>query len=69
MAAPSELLERLDVCGRQKFLCVATTSTTNKLNQTLVEITTALETALTVSDAQTNDGFNFAPLTPLVRCR
>jgi cytosine/adenosine deaminase-related metal-dependent hydrolase len=61
--------ERVDICGTQKFLCVATTDTTNKLNQTYAEIKAALEKALTDADAQTpGDGWSFAPLTPLVRC-
>jgi hypothetical protein len=50
-------------------LCVATTSSANKLDQTLATIQTNLETALTTADSlTTGDGFNFAPLTPLVKC-
>jgi len=61
--------EHVDICGAQKFLCVATTDTSNKLNQTYAEIKAALEKALSDADAQTpGDGWNFAPLTPLVRC-
>jgi 5-methylthioadenosine/S-adenosylhomocysteine deaminase len=62
--------EALDICGRQKFLCLATSSTSDKLDQTFADIKAALDQALIVADAQTpSDGWNFAPLTPLVRCR
>ena len=65
----SPACETLDVCGVPKFLCVATADTTNKLNQTYAEIKAALEKALTDADAQTPaDGYDFAPLTPLVKC-
>jgi cytosine/adenosine deaminase-related metal-dependent hydrolase len=61
--------EALDVCGVPKSLCIATADTSNKLNQTYVEIKAALDAALTAADAQTpTDGYNFAPLTPLVKC-
>ncbi|MCU1279119.1 MAG: S-adenosylhomocysteine deaminase [bacterium] len=61
--------EMLDVCGAPKFLCIATTAATDKLNQSYADIKAALEKALTAADAQTPaDGFNFAPLPPLVRC-
>jgi cytosine/adenosine deaminase-related metal-dependent hydrolase len=66
-AAPG--CEQLDVCGTPKFVCVATAATTDKLDQTYVEISTAIGTALTAADAQTgSDGFNFAPIAPLVSC-
>lgn len=61
--------ETLDVCGTPKFLCIATSDTANKLNQTYADIKSALDKALTDADAQTpGDGYNFAPLTPLVKC-
>ena len=61
--------EALDVCGSSKFLCLAQTTTTSKLNQTWADIKSALEQALTDADAQTpNDGWNFAPLPPLYKC-
>jgi hypothetical protein len=67
-AAPG--CETIDICTKQKFLCVATTDTTNKLNQTYAEIKKALEDALVVSDMTTMaDGFNFAPIAPLVKCK
>jgi cytosine/adenosine deaminase-related metal-dependent hydrolase len=66
-AAPG--CEALDVCGTQKFLCAAETATTDKLNQTYVEISTAIGTALEAADAQTpDDGYNFAPIAPLTTC-
>jgi len=61
--------ETLDVCGVQKSLCIATSDPANKLDQTYADIKAALETALSAADAQTpTDGYNFAPLTPLVGC-
>lgn len=71
MAAPAMPgCETIDICGKQKFLCVATTDATNKLNQTYADIKKALEDALVVSDMATMaDGFNFAPLAPLVKCK
>jgi cytosine/adenosine deaminase-related metal-dependent hydrolase len=61
--------ETIEICGTSKFLCVATSSTANKLDQTYAQITSALGDALTLSDSLTpDDGFAFAPLTPLVTC-
>jgi len=62
--------ESIDICGTSKFLCVATTDTTNKMNQTYADITAAITKGLADADAATpGDGFNFSPLTPLVTCR
>ena len=67
-AAPG--CETFDACTKQKFLCVATTDTTNKLDQTYATIKAALEKGLTDADGVTmGDGFNFAPLPPLVKCK
>ncbi len=61
--------EDFDVCSAPKFLCVAEDSTANKLNQTYAQIKAALEAALVDVDTITAaDGWNFAPLTPLVKC-
>ncbi|MEO6952553.1 MAG: amidohydrolase family protein [Polyangia bacterium] len=61
--------EMLDVCGTPKFLCAATLETTMKLNQTSADIEGALQQAMLDADAQTpTDGWNFAPLPPLVKC-
>ncbi|MGZ3441217.1 MAG: amidohydrolase family protein, partial [Polyangia bacterium] len=61
--------ETLDVCGSSKFLCIASTVATDKLNQTYADIKAALEKGLVDADAQTpGDGWSFAPLTPLVKC-
>jgi cytosine/adenosine deaminase-related metal-dependent hydrolase len=70
-AGPSQPgCETIDICGSQKFLCVATTDTGDKLGQTYAQIKAALEQGLIDADAQTpSDGFNFAPLTPLVKCQ
>ena len=61
--------ESFSACGVSKFLCVATTDPTNKLNQTYAQIQSALEQGLEVADQQTTaDGWSFAPLTPIVKC-
>lgn len=61
--------EALSVCGRGKFACVAENSSADKLGQTLADIETVLQKALVDVDAATpEDGWNFAPLTPLVKC-
>lgn len=61
--------EKLALCGRSKFACVAENSSADKLGQTLSDIQTVLEKALVEVDAATpQDGWNFAPLTPLVKC-
>ena len=60
--------ETLDICGAPKFLCAATSDPANKLGQTSAQIEAALGQALTDADALTPDGFNFSPLTPLVKC-
>jgi len=62
--------DTFDACGTSKFLCVARPgATTDKLDQTYTQIHDALEQGLEVADQQTtSDGFNFAPLAPLVKC-
>jgi 5-methylthioadenosine/S-adenosylhomocysteine deaminase len=62
--------ETLDVCTSSKFVCVAapSSSATDKFGQTLAAIRTQLEAALTAYDDQDLSEWNFAPLTPLVRC-
>ena len=69
-AAPAQPgCETVDICGMPKFLCVATTSTSDKLDQTYATIRAKLDQAMTDVDAATpQDGWNFAPLTPLVKC-
>jgi 5-methylthioadenosine/S-adenosylhomocysteine deaminase len=47
-AAPG--CETLDMCGRQKFICVAEATASDKLDQTYAQIKGALETALTDLD-------------------
>ncbi|MGE5187364.1 MAG: amidohydrolase family protein [Acidobacteriota bacterium] len=61
--------EPIDICGAQKFVCVATPATTDKLDQTYAQIVAALAQGLSDGDAQTpGDGYSFSPLTPLVKC-
>ena len=61
--------EAIDVCGASKFLCVATTASIDKLDQTYAQIKAALVQGLADADAATpGDGYDFSPLTPLVTC-
>jgi 5-methylthioadenosine/S-adenosylhomocysteine deaminase len=62
--------DTLSVCGVSKFLCAAETTTTNQLNETWPQITTALESALSTYDAmvQPSGIAPFSPLAPLVKC-
>lgn len=63
--------ETFDACGTSKFLCVARAggTTTDKFGETYAQIQTALEQGLEAADQQTlGDGWNFAPLTPVVKC-
>lgn len=68
-AAPPTTCELLDVCSAPKFVCVAENTTADKLGQTMAEIEARLEAALVDVDAVTaGDGYDFAPLAPLVKC-
>ncbi|MDB4957107.1 MAG: S-adenosylhomocysteine deaminase [Myxococcales bacterium] len=68
-APPIPGCETIDICGVSKFLCVATAATTDKLDETYADIQTKLGQALTDADAATpTDGWNFAPLAPIVKC-
>jgi hypothetical protein len=61
--------ETFDACGATKFLCVATSNTASKLDQTYAQIQSVLSAALVDLDNQTpTDGYAFAPLTPIVKC-
>ena len=70
-AAPSTPgCEELSLCGATKFLCVAESSTQNKLNQTYAEIVDVLRSNLTTYDGMVSS-LGVAPLTPLaplMRC-
>ncbi|NUP13413.1 MAG: amidohydrolase family protein [Polyangiaceae bacterium] len=62
--------ETLDVCGTSRFVCVAKSSmsATDKFAQTFAEIEQTLADALAAYDALDASQWNFAPLTPVVRC-
>lgn len=70
IAPQSPGCEALDVCMASKFVCVAHDGGTasNKWGQTLTEITTALNTELAAYDAMDITQWDFAPITPLVKC-
>ena len=63
--------EAMDVCGVDKFACVAAPSlnATDKFGQTLGDIRTTLSSALSDYDALNLSAWDFAPLTPIVRCQ
>ncbi|MFT3773070.1 MAG: amidohydrolase family protein [Minicystis sp.] len=62
--------EDLDVCTTPKFACVAaqSSSSTDKLGQTYLQIQKTIGDALTAYDALNLTQWKFAPITPLVRC-
>ena len=68
-AAPG--CEALDVCGAQKFVCVAEAggNATNLFGETLSDITNVLSTALAEYDAMNLSAWDFSPITPLVKCQ
>jgi cytosine/adenosine deaminase-related metal-dependent hydrolase len=70
LGPPSPGCESLSVCGRNKFICVATSTqgTSDKFDQTLPTISSELQTALQGYDAMALSQYRFAPLTPIVRC-
>jgi 5-methylthioadenosine/S-adenosylhomocysteine deaminase len=63
--------EAMNVCGTDKFVCVAAAShtATDKFGQTLAHIQTTLSAALSDYDALNLSAWDFSPLTPIVRCR
>lgn len=66
-AAPG--CETVDVCTASKLVCVAEADTSSKLGQTYAQIRAALEAAMVDVDTITkSDGYDFAPLAPLVNC-
>lgn len=70
-AAPSTPgCEELSLCGATKFVCVAESSTQNKLNQTYAEIVDVLRSNLSAYDTMVSSlGVQpMTPLAPLVRC-
>jgi cytosine/adenosine deaminase-related metal-dependent hydrolase len=64
--------EDIQVCSASKFVCVAESNSSNKLNQTFDVIKTTLEEALLEVDAipaaTKGHSFTFAPIAPLSSC-
>ena len=62
--------EEISICTTTKFLCVAESSTANKLNQTYAEIVKVLESNLSTYDTMTAGAGVAAvsPLAPLLKC-
>jgi hypothetical protein len=59
--------EPLAVCGVAKFLCAATTVTTDKLGQTFAVVQATLGDALADYDAA--NATSFSPIAPIVKCQ
>ncbi|MBW2523002.1 MAG: amidohydrolase family protein [Deltaproteobacteria bacterium] len=68
IAPSSPGCEQLEVCSREKFLCVAVEGgdPEHKFGQTLADIETALNDALVAYDQLDMSPWDFAPITPLV---
>ena len=62
--------ELIDICGRDKFICVAREGGTasNLWGQTLAEIEANLAGAITAYDAMDLSPWDFAPIAPLTTC-
>jgi 5-methylthioadenosine/S-adenosylhomocysteine deaminase len=69
LGPPSPGCEQIDVCCAPKFICVATTSTNDKFNQTFAEIYGALQQGMEDYDALDLTQWDFAPIAPLVKCQ
>ncbi|HMY60275.1 MAG TPA: amidohydrolase family protein, partial [Pseudomonadota bacterium] len=67
-ASSSPVCDELSLCGQTKFLCVAESSTLNKLNQTYQEIVDTLTSNLSAYDSTVGMGAPLTPLAPLLRC-
>jgi 5-methylthioadenosine/S-adenosylhomocysteine deaminase len=59
--------ESVDICGTDKFLCIAIDDTNQKFDQTYADISSVLEQALV--DYDTANGTAFAPLPALAECQ
>jgi 5-methylthioadenosine/S-adenosylhomocysteine deaminase len=72
VTASDSVCEELDVCCRQKFICTGQTGfpASDRLDQTLSQITQILSDALADYDASDIDQsqWDFSPLSPLVKC-
>ena len=64
-AAPG--CEDIDICGVPKFLCIAESSTLNKLDQTFAQVVSTLNTAMQAYDAMFPAQAPMFPLAPLTR--
>jgi 5-methylthioadenosine/S-adenosylhomocysteine deaminase len=66
--------ETVDICGVSKFACVADGGGGEKFEQTMEQIKTVIETALTDTDTarrgrNPDQDYNFAPIAPIVICQ
>lgn len=70
LAPANSIAEPVDICCRSKFLALSESggTPTNKLGQTFSEIKSVLDTEMTNYDAQDFSQWDFAPITPIVKC-
>jgi 5-methylthioadenosine/S-adenosylhomocysteine deaminase len=74
MGHTSTSCETVDICGVSKFACVADGGGGEKYGQTMAEIKTVIETALTDTDTarrgrNPDQAYDFAPIAPIVICQ
>ena len=68
LAPANGVVETLDVCCRSKFLAIAVNGGTNKLNQTFTDIESILTVEMQTYDDENFTEWDFAPITPIVKC-
>ncbi len=61
--------ETISICGADKFVCVAESASSNKLNQTFADITSTLDSAISAYDGLSGISPGFAPIAPIVECQ
>ena len=64
------MLETLDICCRQKFMSIGQTGfpPADRLEQTYAEIEQILQDASVAYDELDVSKWDFAPITPIVKC-
>lgn len=68
LAPANHVSEPLDMCCRSKFIAIAVSGGTNKFDQTLEEITNILTIEMQNYDDENFSQWDFAPITPIIKC-
>ena len=70
LGPPTATCEALDICGEDKFICAAISggTSTSLWDQTLSDISTAIDTELASYDSLDLSSWDFAPIAPLLEC-